>query len=134
MIEYMDYIQFFFLGMIITMILDVFRGHRLLRSRYNIVIYDILFCLISFIVISLYIIYFLDTNFRIYLVISILLGSYIYIKFLSKYFINIVYNFFVINSRIISFIFLNFSLLLHFFVEINKILKKFAKRLEKKSI
>ena len=90
-------ITFFCIGIIFGIIFDFFRSIRKVKkSKTSIVVMqDIIYFIIIFCIMSYAIYLFLDDEIRIYILTSIVLGSYIYFKLLSKLMIKV--YIFIIN-------------------------------------
>ena len=151
---------FFIIGIVISIIFDIFRILRRTFKTSDILTYieDILFWIISGLTILISIFIFNNGEFRFYIFIGISLGIIIYMLFISKYFIklnmiiisiinSVIYKilkiilkpfkfiFYIIRKiifRPISFIFINFRKILNKIVNISQNIKIFDKKLDKK--
>jgi len=92
-----NFIYFILTGVILGIIFDFFRILRKAFKTSDIVtnIQDILFCIITGIIILFSIFYFNKGQLRVYIFIGIILGATFYMIFISKYFIKI--NIIIIN-------------------------------------
>jgi len=97
--QLINFIYFIIVGIVLSIIFDIFRILRRTIKTSDIVtnIQDILFCIITGIVMLLSIYYFNKGQLRLYIFIGIILGVTFYMIFISKYFIKI-------NITIINFI------------------------------
>ena len=97
--QLISFIYFIIVGMLLSIIFDIFRILRRTIKTSDIItnIQDILFCIITGVIIILSIFYFNKGELRLYIFIGILLGITFYMIFISKYFIKI-------NVTIINFI------------------------------
>lgn len=97
--QLISFIYFIVVGIILSIIFDIFRILRRTIKTSDIVtnIQDVLFCIITGIIILFSIFYFNKGELRLYIFIGIILGIIFYMIFISKYFIKI-------NVEIINFI------------------------------
>ena len=97
--QLISFIYFIIIGIVLSIIFDIFRILRRTIKTSDIVtnIQDILFCIITGIIILFSIFYFNKGELRLYIFIGIFLGITFYMIFISKYFIKI-------NITIIDFI------------------------------
>ena len=118
--QLISFIYFIIVGIILSIIFDIFRIFRRTIKTSDIVtnIQDILFCIITGIILLFSIYYFNDGNLRLYIFIGIFFGITIYMLFISKYFIKI-------NVSIINFI----KKIIHLILIPIKLLLKFTKKL-----
>ena len=88
---------FILIGMLISIIFDIFRILRKTFKTADIITYieDIIFWIVTLLIIIFSIFLFNNGELRFYLFISMLIGILIYMLFISKYFITI--NVFIIN-------------------------------------
>lgn len=128
------FLQFILIGGVLALIYDIFRAYRKhnKKNRNFVVLQDIIFFIISLVVLVFSLVMFLNESIRFYLIIAIVLGISIYLSFLSKYIINLYIKFFDIWDKFINFIFIPFRLILEFFrkicIKIKKIVKKACKK------
>ena len=106
-LEVYTFFIFIFIGIIISIVFDVFRTIRM-RKIYSdraVAMQDILFWIITAIIISVAIILFLKEKLRIYIFIAMFLGSIFYMLYCSKYII-VLFNFiFKYIEKVLHFIF-----------------------------
>jgi len=97
--QLISFIYFIIVGIVLSIIFDIFRILRRTIKTSDIVtnIQDILFYIITGIIILFSIFYFNKGQLRVYIFIGIILGTTFYMVFISKYFIKI-------NVTIINFI------------------------------
>ena len=97
--QLISFIYFIIVGIVLSVIFDIFRILRRTIKTSDIItnMEDILFCVITGIIVLLSTFYFNDGQLRIYIFIGIILGITFYMIFISKYFIKI-------NVAIINFI------------------------------
>ena len=95
--QLISFIYFIIIGVILSIIFDIFRILRRTMKTSDIVtnIQDILFCIISGIIILLSIFMFNNGELRLYIFIGISIGVILYMIFISKYFIK--FNVAIIN-------------------------------------
>lgn len=114
--QLISFIYFIVVGIIISIIFDIFRIFRRTIKTSDIVtnIQDILFCLITGIIVLLSIFCFNKGELRLYIFIGIAIGVAFYMIFISKHFIKI--NVTIINfiKRIIYLLFRPFIIILNF--------------------
>lgn len=108
-------LAFFITGMCIGVLFDIFRLTRKSFKTPNILIYieDVLFWILTGALLLFTIFTFTTGEIRLYMIIIMLLGSFIYFISISKYFI-------LINSKILNFI---KSAIDFLFIPIKKIIK-----------
>ena len=118
--QLISFMYFIIIGIILSIIFDIFRILRRTIKTSDIMtnIQDILFCIITGIVILFSIFYFNKGQLRLYIFIGIMLGITFYMIFISKYFIKI-------NVMIINFI----KKILYFLIKPLLILINFTKKL-----
>ncbi len=123
--ELYTFFTFVIIGIIISVIFDFFRAIRL-RKVYSdrmIAMQDILFWLLTGAIISFGIINFLNEKLRIYIFIAMLLGSFIYILFFSKYMIMLFEMILSYLSKITNFVFVP---ILYLYKIVEKIIKRYC--------
>lgn len=129
-----EFLQFVAVGIVIALVFDFFRAYRKYKkvNYLGLIFQDILFFIITSIIIVFSIIYILDSNIRIYIFIAVIVGVLAYISVLSKYFIKL-YEI-IINAFFdtIKFIFLPFMLNLQINIKIYNFFKKYIKKCCKK--
>ena len=112
-LEVYTFFVFIFVGIIISIVFDVFRTFRM-RKIYSdrmVAMQDILFWLITAVIVSGAIILFLKEKLRLYIFIAMFLGSIIYMLYFSRYII-LLFNFiFKYIEKVINFIFVPFKFL-----------------------
>lgn len=118
--QLISFVYFIIIGIVLSIIFDIFRILRRTIKTSDIVtnIQDILFCIITGIIILFSIFYFNKGQLRLYIFIGIILGITFYMLFISKYFIKI-------NVIIINFI----KKILYFLIKPLFILINFTKKL-----
>ncbi len=122
-------ISFFLAGLIIGILFDVFRATRKSFKTPNILIYieDVLFWILTGVIIILTIFLCTDGQIRLYMILVLIMGSFIYFLFVSKYFISINVKLLNLTQSFIQFIILPFKKTMNFIknnIKIKKILKK----------
>ena len=132
--QLIEFFQFVAIGIVIALIFDFFRAYRKYKkvSNKGIILQDILFFSIVSVIIIFSIIYILDSNIRLYILLAVLVGILSYISILSKFFLKI-YSF-IISAFFdtISFIFLPIKLNLQIILKIYNFFKKIFKKCCKK--
>ena len=113
------FFYFIFVGIMLSIIFDIFRIFRRTIKTSDIItnIQDILFCIITGIIMLFSIFYINKGELRLYIFIGIILGITIYMFFISKYFIKI-------SVAIINFIKKIILILIKPFIILLKITKK----------
>ena len=114
--QLISFIYFVIVGVVLSIIFDIFRILRRTIKTSDIVtnIQDILFCIITGMIILFSIFYFNNGELRLYVFLGVFIGITLYMIFISKYFIKI--NVAIINfiKKIIFFILKPFIFLLNF--------------------
>ncbi len=121
---------FCIVGIILGLILDIFRSIRKLKKSTNLVvaIQDVIYFVIIFIIMTLAIYFFLDDDIRVYIIMSILSGLFIYYKFFSK-FVMVIYSFILKKiGSFLRFVFLPFKFIKNVHTKIFANLYKFVKK------
>lgn len=129
--QLIDFFQFIMIGIVISLIFDMFRAYRAIKHRksaFSVMLQDIIYFTIVTCIIVASIVYILDSNLRFYIFIAIIIGICVYISLLSKVFLKL-YKFFM--KEMINFNnFLISPLKLHLQI-ITKIFKFFKKNIKK---
>lgn len=117
-------IAFFISGLIIGIIFDIFRITRKTFKLPNIITYieDALFWILTGAIILFTIYVFTDGQIRLYMILMLIIGAFIYFMFASKYFIKI-------NTKVLDFIKLIIRFIAKPFIKIGVILRKIFKKL-----
>ncbi|MDO4282481.1 MAG: spore cortex biosynthesis protein YabQ [Clostridia bacterium] len=124
------FVEFTCIGIILAIIFDFFRAYRKFKIPTNksTIIQDIIYFVIATMIVVTGITHILDSNFRLYIVVSILIGVMIHVNKFSKYTIK----FFILFFETSEFIFEFLNITLAFYKQIlTKILKLFKKILKK---
>lgn len=123
-------IVFFIVGIIIGAILDIFRSIRKIRkpSSVTVALQDIIYFAIIFVVMAFAVYFFLDDEIRVYIIMSVAIGVYVYYKLLSKIVMKLYIFLLKSLENIINFILLPFKLLISIIIKISKNLYKFVKK------
>ncbi len=102
------FLIFVVMGMVFSIIFDVFRAIRKIKKTNTKTIYfqDIIYFCIVGIILLFMIINYMDTELRIYLILAILLGIVIYISTVGNIVMNILVKIIKISSKIIEFLIL----------------------------
>ena len=89
--QLISFIYFIIVGIVLSVIFDIFRILRRTIKTSDIVtnIQDILFCIITGIIILFSIFYFNNGQLRLYVFLGLIIGITLYMIFISKYFIKI---------------------------------------------
>ena len=108
---------FIIVGIIISMIFDTFRVLRKVKKTTDIITYfeDALFWIITVFIILNSIFIFNNGELRFYIFIGIMIGSILYLIFISKYFIKFGVNFLKIINKTIKILIQSFSFILKMF-------------------
>ena len=115
-------VSFFVTGISIGTLFDIFRISRKVFKTPNILIYieDVLFWILSGLIVLFTICTFTDGQIRLYMILMLILGSIIYFTTVSNFFIKI-------NTKIINWIKNIINILLYPVKKFAKILKKLLK-------
>lgn len=124
-LEVYTFFLFVIIGIIISILFDFFRAIRLRKvySDRSIAFQDILFWLLTGFIITFSIITFLNEKLRIYIFIAMILGSFIYILFFSKYMLMLFEIILKYLSKIIKFVFVP---ILYLYKIVEKIIKRYC--------
>lgn len=133
-LETITFLKFVAMGMLFSVIFDVFRAIRRLKkpSAKIIQLQDIVYFIIIGIIMLIAIINIIDTEFRFYLIFAIILGVIIYISVFGNLIRNIFVNIFKLNGKILEFLMLPVIMYLKVFDKQINILKKFVGKCCKK--
>ncbi len=128
--QIIEFSQFVFIGILISVIFDFFRAYRKLNKVSFVVValQDIIYFLIITVILILSIIFLLNTSIRLYIFVAIFVGIGIYITFFSKYVIKAYMLMFNTMKRILQFIILPIKLSVE---NIKKIYTFFEKNIKK---
>ena len=104
--ETIVFLIFVVLGMLFSVIFDVFRAIRKVKKLKNKTIYfqDIIYFLIIGAILVGVIIKFMDTELRVYLILAIILGIIIYISTVGNMVMNIIIKLIKISGQIVEFL------------------------------
>lgn len=132
--QLIEFFEFVFIGIVIALIFDFFRAYRKIKKvkDKSVIMQDILFFLIVSIILVFSNIYILNSDFRIYIIMAVLVGILIYIAIFSKYFLKIYTIVIKLFFDIISFIFIPFKYILQIICKIYSFLNKYIKKYCKK--
>lgn len=122
-------VSFFATGVCIGVLFDIFRVTRRIFKTPNILIYseDILFWLLTGLLLLFTIFTFTDGQIRLYMILMLILGSFIYFALISRYFIMINQKILDIIKKIINFLILPIKKLIKSIKNIKKISKNCGK-------
>lgn len=128
--ETITFFIFILLGIIVGIIFDFFRAIRKVKKCKEKYVYlqDILFFLITGVVLSSALIYILADEIRLYLFVSLFLGIVIYMSTISIFIMKIFVRIIKISDEIIKFIFLPLKLYKDIFMTIYDFLLKKCKK------
>lgn len=134
--ETIDFLQFILVGIILAIIFDFFRAYRKYKkvSKKIVLMQDLLYFLIVWVVIILSMIGFMSAGLRLYLIIGAVLGIMLYISVFSRYIIKMYIRIFKVNHEFILLFLLPFKLTKIIFQKICSFLKKKFKKCCKISI
>lgn len=132
--QLLDFLQFVFIGIVISLIFDFFRAYRGARKTNNFIVFmqDFIYFFIVTIIIIFSIINILDSGLRFYIFIAIVIGISIYISIFSKIFLNLYSKFFATIEFIIDLFILPIKLDIQVILRNYKILKKYIEKCCKK--
>lgn len=122
------FLIFVVMGMLFSVIFDVFRAIRKVKKLKNRTIYfqDIIYFLIVGTILLLIIINYMNTELRVYLILAIILGVIIYISTVGNMVMNLIVKFIKISGKILQFIFLPVTLYMTIFEKQIVIFKKYV--------
>ena len=122
------FLLFVFLGMLFSVIFDVFRAIRKIKHLKNrtICIQDIIYFLIIGVILLVIIINYMNTELRAYLILAIVLGIVIYISTVGNIIMNLIVKLIKVNGKIIEFLILPLTLYSGIFDKQTVILKKYG--------
>jgi len=122
------FLIFVVMGMLFSIIFDVFRAVRKVKKPKNKTIYfqDVIYFLIIGIILLIIIINYMNTELRFYLILAILLGIIIYISIVGNFVMNLMVKFIAISREFIGFLILPIILYLDVFQKQIVILKKYV--------
>lgn len=132
--ETIIFLTFVLIGMLFSIIFDVFRAIRKIKKTNIriICIQDIIYFILIGIILIITIINFMDSEIRAYLVLAIVLGAIIYISVFGNFIRNVFASIFRINGKIIDFLILPIKLYLTLFESKINILRKIVVKCCKK--
>ena len=132
--ETIDFLQFIGIGVLLALIFDIFRAHRIYKKvdRNMALLQDIIYFVIAWLVIIIALLKLLTGNIRLYLFIGILIGFLMYFSTFSKYMIKLNLKIFKLNNKFIAYIFLPLKFNIELIEKIYEILSKFLKKCCKK--
>jgi len=128
------FLIFVVVGMLFSVIFDIFRAIRKIKKLKNTTIYmqDIIYFLIIGAILLAVIINYMNTELRIYLVLAIILGVVIYISTVGNLVMNIIVKIIKLSGEIIEFLILPVTLYTNIFEKQIAILKKYVTKCCKK--
>ena len=100
------FLMFVVMGMVFSIIFDIFRAIRKIKKSNTKTIYfqDIIYFFIVGIILLFMIINYMNTELRIYLILAILLGVVIYISTVGNFVMNIIVKIMKISGSVIAFL------------------------------
>lgn len=128
--QFIEFLEFFLIGLLLAIIFDFFRAYRKFKipSSKATIVQDIIYFIIATIVVSIGVINILDSSFRLYVIIAIMLGVVVHINKFSKYTIKFFLIFFKTSKSIFEFL----NITLAFYKQIlTKLVNLFKKILKK---
>lgn len=122
------FLIFVVVGMLFSVIFDVFRAMRKVKKMKNKTIYfqDIIYFLIIGMILLLIIINYMNTELRMYLILAIILGIIIYISIVGNLVMNLMVKLINISGKIIDFLILPLTVYTNIFEKQIIILKKYV--------
>ena len=132
--ETIDFLQFIGVGVLLALIFDIFRAHRIYKkvNKKMAIFQDVIYFLIAWLVIIVALLKLLKGNIRLYLFVGILIGMLMYFSTFSKYIIKLNLKIFKFNSKFIDYIFLPLKFDIELIKKIYEILSNFFKKCCKK--
>lgn len=126
--ETIIFLIFVVMGMVFSVIFDVFRAIRKVKKLKNKTIYfqDIIYFFIIGAILLIIIINYMNTELRMYLILAIILGVIIYISTVGNIIMNLIVKFIKISGSIIWFINLPLNIYRALFEKQIVILKKYV--------
>ena len=120
------FLIFVVMGMVFSVIFDMFRAIRKVKKKKRRMIYiqDIIYFLIIGVILGLVIINYMDTELRIYLMLAIVLGIIIYISVIGNKIMNLMVKIININRGVWRFLILPLTIYYEIFEKQIDILKK----------
>lgn len=128
--QLLEFIEFTCIGILLAIIFDFFRAYRKFKipTSKGTIIQDILYFVIATVIVSLGVINILDSSFRLYIIIAIIIGVLLHISKFSKYTIKFFIIFFKASESIFEFL----NITLAFYKQILMIILKLLKKIVKK--
>ncbi len=122
------FLIFVVIGMLFSVIFDVFRAIRKVTKFKNRTIYiqDILYFLIIGLILLLVIVNYMDTELRVYLILAIILGVVIYISTVGNLVVNLIIKLIKVSREVVEFLVLPITLYTQIFEKEIVILKKYV--------
>lgn len=111
------FLIFVVMGMLFSIIFDVFRAIRKIRKgkKLSIYIQDIIYFIIIGIILTMLIVNYMNTELRVYLILAIILGIVIYISTVGNMVVNVLIKLFKLNREFIGFLLLPVSIYFNIF-------------------
>lgn len=127
--ELFTFFKFVLIGIVISMIFDFFRAYRKTKkvSNFSVVIQDITYFFIATTIVTLGIIFFLESSIRLYVFIAIILGCLTYLSSFSKYIMSIYVHTINIFKYTFGFILTPLKLMKQILRKIHIFFKKYVK-------
>lgn len=122
------FLIFVVIGVLFSVIFDVFRAIRKVRKLKNRTIYvqDIIYFLIIGVILLGVIINYMNTELRVYLILAIVLGIVIYISTVGNMVMNLIVKLIRLSGKILEFLFMPITLYTQIFEKQIAILKKYV--------
>ena len=126
--ETITFLIFIVMGMVFSVIFDVFRAIRKVKKMKNMTIYfqDILYFLIIGTILLLIIINYMNTELRVYLILAIILGVIIYISTVGNLVMNLLSTLMKLSGKLMEFLLFPITIYTTIFSKQINILKKYV--------
>lgn len=132
--QIVEFLEFSFIGILLAIIFDFFRAYRKFKvpTSKATIIQDIIYFLIAMVIVTLGVINILDSSFRLYIIIAVMLGVLIHINIFSKFTIKLFIMFFKTSESIFEFLNITLAFYKQILTRILKLFNKIVKKCCKK--
>lgn len=132
--QIIEFLEFSFIGIILAIIFDFFRAYRKFKTPTSkaTIIQDITYFFIAMFIVTLGVINILDSSFRLYIIMAIMLGVLIHINIFSKFTIKLFIMFFKASESIFEFLNITLAFYKQILTKILRLFKKIVKKCCKK--
>lgn len=128
--QIIEFIEFTCIGLLLAIIFDFFRAYRKFKvpTSKGTIIQDVIYFIIATIIVVLGVINILDSSFRLYVILAIMLGVVVHINKFSKYTIKLFIIFFKASESIFEFLNITLAFYKQILTKILKLFKKIVKK------